>query len=384
MPEFLATAVDRYPGELWTVMVDLSPSLMLGLLIAGALHVFLPRGLVRRRLSGSRFRNVAEAVALGVPMTLCSCGVVPTALGLRRQGASKGATTGFLISTPQVGADSIAVSASFLGWPFALFKVLAATVTGMIGGLLVNATEPRQVLASSSEQPAEEAPRGNRLVELVRYAIFDLLASFDRWLVVGVLVSAAITVAIPQGYLDDVGWVQGIGGMLLVLALALPMYVCSTASVPIAASLIAAGMPAGSALVFLMAGPATNAATIGAVWQNLGTRILVIYLSVVAVFSVAFGLLFDFVIGGPGSAVDAHAHRHGTDWLGSFSALLLGGLVLFLVGRRIVGRFAMSEVPGDPLAESAPPPQSCCCHGVAGEAPPGCGAHDEGSQPDRD
>jgi hypothetical protein len=351
-------AVERFPGEVWSVLVALSPSLLIGLLLAGALHVFLPRGLIRRRLSGSRARSVLEAVALGVPMPLCSCGVVPAALGLRRQGASRGAATGFLISTPQTGVDSVAVSASFLGWPFALFKVGAAVVTGVIGGLLVNAAEPRGEAAAAPVMPVEDAPRGNRAVELVRFALFDLLASFDLWLIFGVAISAAIAVAIPVGYLNDVSWVQGIGGMLLVLAVALPMYVCSTASVPIAASLIAAGMPAGSALVFLMAGPATNAATIGAVWRNLGTRVLAIYLAVVAVFSIGFGLVFDFVLGGAADAAPVHVHEHGTDWLGTLGALLVAGLLLFLFGRRLAPRFRKTpeDVPVQPAAST------CCRH----------------------
>ena len=236
MPDRLTDALERFPAELWTVLVELSPSLLLGLALAGALHVFLPRDLIRRRLSRSRARSVAEAVALGVPMPLCSCGVVPTALGLRRQGASRGAVTGFLISTPQTGVDSVAVSASLLGWPFAIFKLGAAAVTGMIGGLLVNATERSSGDAARAEMPVEDPERRHPIVELVRYSLFELLAMIDVWIVVGVLVSAAITVAIPAGYLDDVTWVQGLGGMLVVFALALPMYVCSTSSVPIAAA----------------------------------------------------------------------------------------------------------------------------------------------------
>ncbi len=342
----LLSAAKRLPAEIWRVLVELSPSLLLGLALAGALHVFLPRGWIRRRLSGSRARSVVEAVALGVPMPLCSCGVVPTALGLRNQGASRGAATGFLIATPQTGVDSVAVSASLLGWPFALFKLAAAAVTGLAGGLLVNATEPPGA-ARTAEMPVEE-PRGrNPIVELLRYALFELLAMIDVWIVVGVLVSAVISIAIPAGALEDAAWAQGPAAMLIVLVVAIPIYVCSTSSVPIAAALIAAGMPTGAALVFLMSGPATNAATIGAVHRALGGRVLAIYLSVVAVFSTAFGLLFDFVLGPFGEA-PLGAHEHGADWLGIASAALVAALIVFLLARRAAGGIAarFGSTPG--------------------------------------
>ncbi len=125
--------------NLWQVFLDLSPSLLLGLLLAGMLHVYLPKGLIHRGMSRPNLTSALRASLVGVPMPLCSCGVVPAALALKNEGASKGATTSFLISTPQTGVDSLLVSASFLGWPFALFKLAAAFLTGLIGGSLVNA-----------------------------------------------------------------------------------------------------------------------------------------------------------------------------------------------------------------------------------------------------
>ncbi len=349
--------------ESWAVMLDLSPSLLLGLLIAGLLHVFLPRGLIRQRLSGSGTRNVFEAVLIGVPMPLCSCGVVPTAMGLKHQGASSGAATGFLISTPQTGVDSVLVSASFLGWPFALFKVVAAFVTGMIGGILVNVTEPRSRPDAAEQLPAAKPPIENRFKEIFRYSIFEILGSIDIWIVIGVLVSVAITLALPAGYLAEVGWIQGIGGMGLVLAIALPLYVCTTGSVPIAASLIAAGMPVGSALVFLMAGPATNAATMGAVLRTFGWRVLGIYLGTTAALSIVFGLLFDFVLSGSGAAGPV-THEHGVDWLAVGSAVALLALLGFLLGRRIVGRIKRWGNGGelDPLENAMKVNGMTCAH----------------------
>jgi uncharacterized membrane protein YraQ (UPF0718 family)/copper chaperone CopZ len=277
-------------------------------------------------------------------MPLCSCGVVPTAIGLRNQGASKGATTSFLISTPQTGVDSVLVCASFLGWPFALFKLAAAFATGVFGGWLVNgftSSEPKK--RADAEQGDTWKTGANRLTEVFRYALFDLLGTIDLWLIGGILIAAAIAAAVPPEYFQQVAWVNGLGGMLLVLAVALPLYVCTTASVPIAASLIAAGMPAGSALVFLMAGPATNVATMGAIYRALGVRVLSLYLGTVIVASIGLGMTFDSVLGDV-STIDV-GHEHGSAaWWQTGSALLLIALLIFLLGRRLPRFSAASSV----------------------------------------
>jgi uncharacterized protein len=330
--------------QAWRVLLELSPALLLGTLIAGLLHVLLPDGLVSRHLSGSTYRDVLRAVLFGIPMPLCSCGVIPTAIGLKKQGASPGAATGFLISTPQTGVDSILVAATFLGWPFALFKVLAAFVTGMLGGVLVNLGE--KTAAKDSSAAPEEA-KGENIpktpAEVFRYGVFELLGSIDLWIVLGVAASAVITVAVPEGYLAGTAWAGGIGGMLIVLAISLPLYVCTTGSVPIAAALIAAGMPPGAALVFLMAGPATNVATLGSVYRSLGKRVLAIYLGTVAVMSIVLGLAFDWVLGSAAGPV--HHHGGGGSFLQTVSALAVSAILLFLLGRRILARKAVPAVP---------------------------------------
>ncbi len=336
--------VADYLQELWKVLLDLSPALLAGLLLAGAMHEFLPKGLIRRRLNKPTMKSVFDAVLIGVPMPLCSCGVVPTAIGLKNEGASKGATTAFLISTPQTGVDSILVSAAFLGWPFAIFKVLAAFMTGLIGGGLVNRLGSAE---SGQNQPdtqidLEPVKRGSRLIAVGRYALFDLFATIDLWILAGILIAAAISTAIPPDLLSQVDWAQGLGGMMLVLAISLPLYVCTTGSVPIAASLIAVGMPLGTALVFLMAGPATNIATIGAVYRALGLRVLVLYLAVVVTMSIAFGLSFDFVLSGV-QEISPH-HEHEISWISIVSALIVCVLLIYLSGLRIKRRLQRRTV----------------------------------------
>jgi uncharacterized membrane protein YraQ (UPF0718 family)/copper chaperone CopZ len=341
--------LQSYLHEVWQVMLDLSPSLLLGLFIAGLMHVYLPKGFVHRGLNRPDWRSVTRASLIGVPLPLCSCGVIPTALGLRNEGASKGATTAFMISTPQTGVDSILVSASFLGWPFAIFKLAAAFVTGLIGGALVNRLTGREAPEPAPDRAAgaDEARGRGGMPGALRYALFDLLAAIDLWIIAGVLAAALITTFIPPDYLAGQTWTQGLGGMLLVLAISIPLYVCTTGSVPIAASLIAAGMPAGTALVFLMAGPSTNVATIGAVYRTLGAKVLAAYLGTVVVMSVLLGLAFDQVL--EAAPVTAPVHEHGIDWIALGSALLLALLLAFLLARRARARWGAIPQEGDGL-----------------------------------
>jgi uncharacterized membrane protein YraQ (UPF0718 family)/copper chaperone CopZ len=334
----------RFPLELWGILLELAPSLLIGLLIAGLIHAYVPPHLIRRGLSRPDLGSVVRASLVGVPLPLCSCGVIPTALGLRREGASPGAATSFMISTPQTGVDSILVTATFLGWPFAIFKLVAAFITGIVGGVLVNQVEPGHeaaTVATSRLENDDERPRGwlARIIEAVRYAIFDLLGAINTWLIIGVLAAALVTTLTPPDFFAGRPWADGLIGMLVMLAIALPLYVCTTASVPIAASLILAGLPAGSAMVFLMAGPATNLATMGAVFRTLGAKVLAIYLGTVTLMSLAFGLLFDQLL----SSVPAQqmAHEHQAGWLSTASALLLLGLMATLAWRQHQARSAM-------------------------------------------
>lgn len=306
----------------WLTTVELAPWLLLGALVAGLLHVLLPRDFVRRQLTGRW--SVLKAVTLGVPLPLCSCGVIPVAIGLREQQASRGATVGFLISTPQTGVDSVLVSAAMLGWPFAIFKVVAALITGLAGGWITNAMEsPSHALPVTSTPSAGGGGRRG-LRELVDHAL-EIIHSIWGWLVVGVLLSAAISTLVPDSLLAGLAAYGGLAAMAVALAVSLPLYVCATASVPIAAALVAGGLPTGAALVFLMAGPATNVATIGAIKKTIGGRALTVYLATIIAGSMAAGLLFDQVLAPAASA--AHVHDHPVTWWGVGSALVLLTLI---------------------------------------------------------
>jgi uncharacterized membrane protein YraQ (UPF0718 family)/copper chaperone CopZ len=265
---------------------------------------------------------VGKAVALGVPLPLCSCGVIPAGLGLKKDGASDGAAVGFLISTPQTGVDSLLVSASFLGWPFTIFKCASALLMGLVGGA---ATEALHTDADDIAR-LEEASAPQSTVGFFEHVI-DVIRPIWKWIVFGVVASAAITVWIPPGAIAGWSNIHPALAGLAALTIALPLYVCATASVPIAAALIAQGMPTGAALVFLMAGPATNIATIGAVKHAFGGRVLAVYLATVIIGSVGLAYLYDAFI--PFEALGSMTHEHGHPWWAWASAFVLGGLFIY-------------------------------------------------------
>ena len=295
-------------SAIWETSLAFAPFLLLGAALSALLHVLLPDNWLRRHLRGRL--GVLKAVAFGIPLPLCSCGVIPAGLGLRRDGASRGAAVGFMISTPQTGVDSILVSASMLGMPFALFKVAAALVTGLVGGLLTNAW----VAESADEQAAAADGHGTSGTAWRR--AWDhglmLLQSVWRWVVFGIVASAALNALVPQSVWQQLSALHPAWSMLGALVISVPLYVCATASVPIAASLVAGGLPAGAALVFLMAGPATNVATLGAIYRTLGAASMGIYLAVVVLFSLGLGAAFDSVL--PTQAAAAHVHGSGEPW----------------------------------------------------------------------
>ena len=282
-----------YLTNFWHLMLELAPWLFAGTAVASMMHIWLPKQYLRQRLGGKGMGQVLRAVAFGIPLPLCSCGVIPAAMSLKKEGASNGSTVGFLISTPQTGVDSVMVTASMLGWPFAMFKVVAALVTGLIGGLLVEQVETDKTPTDHTLNNLHDHHNvATTWREALRYGLDELIYPIWRWLVIGVLVSAAVTTWIPHDQFSTLTG-AGVWTLLLMIVISIPLYVCATASVPVAATLVASGFPEGAALVFLMAGPATNVATIGAAYRVFGARIMSIYLFTVFAGSVGFGLVFD-------------------------------------------------------------------------------------------
>lgn len=338
-----------YFWSLLNVVCEMAPYLLLGFLIAGILHVFVPQGFYRKYLSKDNKWAVLWAALLGVPLPLCSCGVIPTAIGLRNEKASKGAVASFLIATPQTGIDSILATFSLMGLGFAVIRPVAALVTGICGGLLVKRMVPEDDAAVSSCSSLS-VESGNRIWRVLKYAYFKMIQDIGGRLVIGLLVAALIQVAIPDEFFLHFGS-QPLLQMLVILIVAVPMYICSTGSIPVAAALIMKGLSPGAALVMLMAGPAVNLASILVVRKAMGRLFTWIYLLVIVCFSVLFGLLVN-AIGisvKPVAAVDpccaAEAMLPGTFKL--VCAIVLTLLIIFALIMKLFERFTHKAVDPD-------------------------------------
>ena len=275
------------------VVCEMAPYLLLGFLIAGVLHVFVPQRFYANYLSRKNKLSVLWAALLGIPLPLCSCGVIPTAIGLKNEKASKGAIASFLIATPQTGIDSILATYSLMGLGFAIIRPVAALITGVCGGLLVNRLV-REDEYNSVEDNSKLSTLNSQLKlwRVLKYAYYDMIRDIGLRLLIGLVVAALIQVAVPDEFFlsfADEPLLQ----MLVILVIAVPMYICSTGSIPVAAALMMKGLSPGAALVMLMAGPAVNLASILVVHKSMGRRFTSIYLMTIVGFAILFGLLLN-------------------------------------------------------------------------------------------
>ncbi|MBO5707635.1 MAG: SO_0444 family Cu/Zn efflux transporter [Bacteroidaceae bacterium] len=316
-------------NEIIQLITSMSPYLLLGFLIAGIMHTFIPGKYFHKYLSKKSFRSVINAALIGIPLPLCSCGVIPTAMSMRKDGASKGAVTSFLIATPQTGVDSIMATFSLMGLPFAIIRPIAALFTAVAGGFLVNkgdkccqgneetssccchshshaeehscqchshAEEPTCQCHSHSEEHTCHCHKSflSKVKDALTYAYVDMVEDIGKWLVVGLVIAGIITTVIPTEYFaffkDNT-----LASMLLVLLISMPMYLCATGSIPIAVALMMKGLTPGAALVLLVAGPACNFASILILRKFLGTRTLLLYLGSIVFGSIIFGCLVDWL-----------------------------------------------------------------------------------------
>lgn len=323
----------------WELTVDMGVYILFGLLAAGVLHQLIDEEWVRRHLGRSSSGSVYKGALFGVPLPLCSCSVIPFAASLRRSGASKGSTLTFLISAPITGVDSILATFGMFGWAFTLYRLLSSVILAVAAGLLMNRFEPADpapkpvfsAVAPSAGgtafvlQTSLPAKKTFSVSEIFRYGFGTLLGSFSKPLFWGLLIGALITAAVPQNLHDLLGENRWIG-YLVSVAIAAPMYVCATASLPIAASLMLAGVSPGAAFIFLSAGPATNTVTMGVVKSMLGIRALIIYLSVIVGGSVMFGALIDVTFD-TFSVEMTMGREEDRGWIETASAIVLLGLL---------------------------------------------------------
>ncbi len=395
----------------WGIILDAAPWLVGGFLLAGVIYVLVPFAKVTKHLGKPGLAGVLKATLVGAPLPLCSCSVLPIASSLRRQGAGRGATASFLVSTPATGVDSIAVSYALLGPVLAIVRPIAAVVAAILAGTVIDRLVPEDrqgssaddPLASASQRGATEQPRDccereaavtghaagqarscchgketasvrsskagfvGRARQALRHGFVSMFEKLGHWLLLGFVLAGLVSAALPADLLPEyVG--SGPLAMLLMVPIGLPMYVCATSSTPVAAALIAKGLSPGAALVFLLVGPATSTASMFVVGKDLGGRSLALYLACIIVVALGFGMLVDsLTVSSPALAAataDAcHGQGEAPPWyawpLGVFLTLLmLNGLYRKLMQIRAARRVPIPAQASVSLTVT----ESNCCH----------------------
>lgn len=322
--------------EIWLLLCEMSPYLLLGFLLAGLMHEFIPSKVYTKYLGTRSLKSVVLAALFGVPLPLCSCGVIPTAMGIRREGASKGATISFLIATPQTGVDSIIATYSLMGLPFAIIRPIVALLTAVFGGALCNVFESDdEIIVVRKEQNCETEQKNDSILIRFRrafaYAFGEMMEDIGKWLAIGLIIAGIITAAVPDSWFT-VFQDNTLYSILFVLVFSIPMYLCATGSIPIALALMFKGLTPGAALVLLMAGPASNAASILVVGKVLGRRSMLLYLISIITGAVLFGFGIDYLLPREWFTVPVmqHAACH-EEGIGIFSYICTALLLVFLV-----------------------------------------------------
>jgi uncharacterized membrane protein YraQ (UPF0718 family) len=379
-------------NNLYYLALDASFWLVIGLFIGGLFKTLIPTEFLQRHLSSEGFGSIVKAAILGAPLPLCSCGVIPAAMGLREAGASKSATTSFLVSTPETGVDSVFITYAMMGPFMAVVRPITALVSAITAGTLVSffdyeeddkalekthkdeissccssekESKPEKTSCCSSKNEekvstccsskkeesvvessccaskqqsqvessccssshAEEKTETDLLIKIingVKYAFTELLDNIIFWLVIGLFFAAVVQTFVPSDTLIKYG--SGWLGMLVMLLVGIPMYVCATASTPLAAGFLLAGVSPGAVIVFLLAGPATNMATLGIITKQMGKRTMWLYLGGIMSTALISGFVVNYLVALWQIDLSKHlemSHGHIPEWLQLISFLLL-------------------------------------------------------------
>ena len=298
--------------HIYDIFIEISPFLLLGLFFVGLLHIFFSKEFIVKHIGKDNVGSIVKASVLGVPLPLCSCGVIPTAIYMAKNGASKGAVISFLISTPQTGIDSIMATYGMLGWVFAIYRPVIAFVSGILGGIIVNVFS-KEPMTISVEQEAEAptcssgscdssscgttpAKKQNAFMRFYHYAFVEFLDDIAVHFIIGIIISGLISFFIPEEFFIKYSLGSGILGMLVMIAVGLPMYICATASIPIAITLMLKGVSPGAAFVFLTVGPLTNAASLAILSKIFTKKVIIIYATSASIIAIIAGLSLDFIV----------------------------------------------------------------------------------------
>jgi uncharacterized membrane protein YraQ (UPF0718 family) len=330
------------------LFTESAPFLLLGMFIAGVINHWIPRAWVEKTLGGNS--SIVTAALIGAPLPLCSCSVIPVAIGIRRSGASKASTASFLVATPETGVDSIGITYALMGPIMAIARPIAAIASALVAGVLVlwfgrqdNELEPKPQAKPTSSCCHKTSVAPSTIFEKTK-AVFifgygQLLRDFMVWFLVGIFFAALVTTLVPEGFLTQ--YAQGIWAMLVVVLISIPMYVCATASTPIAVGLLLSGITPGAALVFMLTGPATNIATLMVIKNELGKRELALYLLAIISSALIAGLILDVLFEQFDWQMQLSQGEH-SDMVGVLyqgCALVLAGLIVYQLQKMLIPKF---------------------------------------------
>jgi uncharacterized protein len=331
----------------WEIIAVTAPWLLFGLLFAGIIHVLLPTKVIERHLQKPGIKSVLKASLFGIPLPLCSCSVIPVGVSLKKSGASKGATASFMVSTPEIGVDSFLVSYALLGPYLAITRVVSSFLSALsVGALIDNIKDnDKSVKSINHTQPCcqheikqtQHTSLGTRILSAIRYGYINIVNDIAGVLTIGLLLAGLVSVVVPESFFLDLA-LGPYQSMFIMLFVSLPLYVCATSMTPFAATLMLKGLSPGAALVFLLAGPATNVATMLVVKNQLGTRALIAYLFGIISIALIFGTItnywFQNIMPFESALLHHSMHDHQNHWRNLFG-IILSLLLCFSLLKRL-------------------------------------------------
>ena len=370
--------LERFIEALADIFRDAGLWLILGFFIAGLLQAFIKKELLARHLGRPGAGSVVKASLIGIPLPLCSCSVIPAAASLRQSGASKGASAAFAVSTPEIDVPAFSLTWALLGPIMAIARVIASGVSAVVVGVMIDATDRTDTPPPNPEpapKPTSEAtgsccshnssapdtaPMSTKIKSALRYGFITLPKDLVMWLMVGLIISAAVTAFVPASWLaGSVG--TGLPAMFAALAFGLVVYICATGSTPMAAALVAKGLGPGAALVFLLAGPATNPATMAWILKDLGSRALVVYLTTIGIVAIASGLALEWALAGtPLAGTAGTGHDHGSAFQ-AMGGIVLAGILTYALIQKLADKFGNRDRASCCSANTTPETSASCC-----------------------
>ena len=324
--------------EMWSLCVEMAPYILLGMLVSGIISVFINSDMIFKHIGPKNFTSTLKSTLFGVPLPLCSCGVIPVAATLRESGASKGSTVSFLVSTPQTGVDSVFLTYGMLGPVFALFRPIAAFVSGILSGVVINNfdEDEHHHIRKEDLKNNNQLQIKDKIISGIKYGFISLPADIVVPLFKGLLVAAAISIFLPPDYIANHFTSNIYVQFFTMLIISIPFYVCATASIPVAVALMAKGISPGAAFIFLMAGPATNASSIAVIKNILGAKTLYFYLTLISFSAIFFGFIFDLFFKETAVTIPDMLHHHNHS---SGIDTLLGVVFILTLINAYVSRF---------------------------------------------